>query len=185
MVLISWTYNSDAIGADPGSNPQKIVFHVLDVLEYEPDADMIFNYLMVSALASATDLIERNGMKPTGGICYDHTIDSSIQDYSEFFLGGLFRISDNFRFSQPLPSLRSSFCHGLLLYEKKWRCMYISFLDLMSVQIGHVFTMSSNRLIFYVVPVVTFNVVVFHLYAPASSCSFAASFKENPLICII
>jgi hypothetical protein len=38
-----------------------------DVLEYEPDADMIFNYLMVSALASATDYIERNNIKPTGG----------------------------------------------------------------------------------------------------------------------
>jgi hypothetical protein len=37
------------------------------VLEYEPDADMIFNYLMVSALAAATDYIERNGIKPTGG----------------------------------------------------------------------------------------------------------------------
>jgi hypothetical protein len=37
------------------------------VLEYEPDADMIFNYLMVSALASATDYIERNNIKPTGG----------------------------------------------------------------------------------------------------------------------
>jgi hypothetical protein len=40
---------------------------VADVLEYEPDADMIFNYLMVSALASATDYIERNNIKPTGG----------------------------------------------------------------------------------------------------------------------
>jgi hypothetical protein len=39
----------------------------VDVLEYEPDADMIFNYLMVSALASATDYIERNNIKPTGG----------------------------------------------------------------------------------------------------------------------
>merc|ERR1740128_894839 len=37
-----------------------------DVLEYEPDADMIFNYLMVSALAASADLIERNNMKPTG-----------------------------------------------------------------------------------------------------------------------
>jgi len=38
-----------------------------DVMEYEPDADMIFNYLMVSALAAATDLVEREGLKPTGG----------------------------------------------------------------------------------------------------------------------
>jgi len=45
---------------------------VLDVLEYEPDADMIFNYLMVSALASATDYVERNGIKPTGGIVFLH-----------------------------------------------------------------------------------------------------------------
>ena len=43
------------------------VQHVLDVLEYEPDADMIFNYLMVSALAASADLIERNNIKPTGG----------------------------------------------------------------------------------------------------------------------
>ena len=102
--------------------------------------------------------------------------NSSQVDYSEF---------------QIIPGLASLCPHSVrpsvtvFYYMKKWRCMYISFLDLMSVQIWHVFTMSSNRLIFYVVPVVTFNVVVFHLYAPASSCSFAASFKENPLICII
>ena len=38
-----------------------------DVMEYVPDADMIFNYLMISALAAATDYIEREGLKPTGG----------------------------------------------------------------------------------------------------------------------
>ena len=37
-----------------------------DVMDYEPDADMVFNYLMVSALAEATDLIEKKGMKPSG-----------------------------------------------------------------------------------------------------------------------
>jgi len=37
-----------------------------DVIEYEPDAAMIFNYLMVAAIASAADIIERNGLKPTG-----------------------------------------------------------------------------------------------------------------------
>ena len=36
-------------------------------MEYEPDADMIFNYLMVSALAAATDFVEREGLRPTGG----------------------------------------------------------------------------------------------------------------------
>ena len=36
-------------------------------MEYVPDADMIFNYLMISALAAATDYIEREGLKPTGG----------------------------------------------------------------------------------------------------------------------
>ena len=36
-------------------------------MEYEPDADMIFNYLMVSALAAATDFVEKEGLKPTGG----------------------------------------------------------------------------------------------------------------------
>jgi hypothetical protein len=39
----------------------------VDVMDYEPDADMVFNYLMVSALAEATDAIEKKGMKPTGG----------------------------------------------------------------------------------------------------------------------
>lgn len=42
-------------------------FDFSDVMEYEPDADMIFNYLMVSALAAATDFIEKEGLKPTGG----------------------------------------------------------------------------------------------------------------------
>ena len=36
-------------------------------MEYEPDADMIFNYLMVSALAAATDFVEKEGLKPSGG----------------------------------------------------------------------------------------------------------------------
>ena len=36
-------------------------------MEYEPDADMIFNYLMVSALAAATDYVEKEGLKPSGG----------------------------------------------------------------------------------------------------------------------
>lgn len=36
-------------------------------MEYVPDADMIFNYLMISALAAATDYIEREGLKPSGG----------------------------------------------------------------------------------------------------------------------
>ena len=39
----------------------------LDVTIYEPDADMIFNYLMVSALANATDTIEKQNLKATGG----------------------------------------------------------------------------------------------------------------------
>ena len=40
-------------------------------MEYEPDADMIFNYLMVSALAAATDYVEKEGLKPSGGeTCY-------------------------------------------------------------------------------------------------------------------
>ena len=41
--------------------------NISDVMEYEPDADMIFNYLMVSALAAATDFVEKEGLKPTGG----------------------------------------------------------------------------------------------------------------------
>ena len=41
---------------------------------YEPDAEMIFNYLMVSALAKATDIIEKKDFKATGG----EKIDSFI-----------------------------------------------------------------------------------------------------------
>ena len=41
--------------------------NIADVMEYEPDADMIFNYLMVSALAAATDFVEKEGLKPSGG----------------------------------------------------------------------------------------------------------------------
>ena len=51
-----------------------IVFR-LDVLEYEPDADMIFNYLMIAALATATDAIERNSLKPTGGMEDDYAFE--------------------------------------------------------------------------------------------------------------
>ena len=40
----------------------------VDVTIYEPDADMIFNYLMVSALANATEIIEKKNLKATGGI---------------------------------------------------------------------------------------------------------------------
>ena len=44
-----------------------MIFLSSDVMEYVPDADMIFNYLMISALAAATDYIEREGLKPSGG----------------------------------------------------------------------------------------------------------------------
>ena len=44
-----------------------MTFLSADVMEYVPDADMIFNYLMISALAAATDYIEREGLKPSGG----------------------------------------------------------------------------------------------------------------------
>ena len=44
-----------------------MTFLFADVMEYVPDADMIFNYLMISALAAATDYIEREGLKPSGG----------------------------------------------------------------------------------------------------------------------
>lgn len=39
-----------------------------DVTVYEPEADMIFNYLMVSALAKATDIIEKKNLKATGDL---------------------------------------------------------------------------------------------------------------------
>ena len=36
-------------------------------MEYEPDADMLFNYLLVAALAESTDDVENKNMKPTEG----------------------------------------------------------------------------------------------------------------------
>ena len=47
--------------------PARLICNISDVMEYEPDADMIFNYLMVSALAAATDYVEKEGLKPSGG----------------------------------------------------------------------------------------------------------------------
>ena len=43
-----------------------------DVTVYEPEADMIFNYLMVSALTKATDIIEKKNLKATGGKEYEN-----------------------------------------------------------------------------------------------------------------
>ena len=45
---------------------------------YEPDADMIFNYLMVSALANSSDIIEKRNLKATGGM---YTLDN-FQDWN-------------------------------------------------------------------------------------------------------
>ena len=39
----------------------------LDIMQYEADQNMVFNYLMVSGLAAATDLFEKNGTGMTGG----------------------------------------------------------------------------------------------------------------------
>ncbi len=36
-------------------------------MEYDPDADMLFNYLLVSALAEATDAVDKGGTKLSGG----------------------------------------------------------------------------------------------------------------------
>jgi hypothetical protein len=44
-------------------------FHVFpDIVESDCHPDMLFNYLMISALASAIDQIERNGAKMTPGM---------------------------------------------------------------------------------------------------------------------
>ena len=53
-----------------------MTFFSADVMEYVPDADMIFNYLMISALAAATDYIEREGLKPSGGNVAMHLLYS-------------------------------------------------------------------------------------------------------------
>ena len=39
----------------------------LDIMQYEADQNMVFNYLMVSGLAAATDMFEKNGTGMTGG----------------------------------------------------------------------------------------------------------------------
>jgi hypothetical protein len=52
-------------------------FHVFpDIVESDCHPDMLFNYLMISALASAIDQIERNGAKMTPGMkcTYKHDI---------------------------------------------------------------------------------------------------------------
>ena len=41
---------------------------------YEPDADMIFNYLMVSALANAAHIIESKNLKASGGEYQNYSI---------------------------------------------------------------------------------------------------------------
>ena len=38
-----------------------------DIMQYEADQNMVFNYLMVSGLAAATDMFEKNGTGMTGG----------------------------------------------------------------------------------------------------------------------
>ena len=38
-----------------------------DLMEYEPDANMLFNYMMISALANVADRVEREGGKSSGG----------------------------------------------------------------------------------------------------------------------
>ena len=38
-------------------------------MQYEADQNMVFNYLMVSGLAAATDMFEKNGTGMTGGKC--------------------------------------------------------------------------------------------------------------------
>ena len=41
-------------------------------MQYEADQNMVFNYLMVSGLAAATDLFEKNGTGMTGGKSFNH-----------------------------------------------------------------------------------------------------------------
>ena len=36
-------------------------------MQYEADQNMVFNYLMVSGLAAATDIFEKHGAGMTGG----------------------------------------------------------------------------------------------------------------------
>ena len=36
-------------------------------MDYEPDADMLFNYLLVAALAESTDTIDSENLKPSEG----------------------------------------------------------------------------------------------------------------------
>ena len=47
-------------------------FFPADIMQYEADQNMVFNYLMVSGLAAATDLFEKNGTGMTGGKSFNH-----------------------------------------------------------------------------------------------------------------
>ena len=49
-----------------------IHFFPADIMQYEADQNMVFNYLMVSGLAAATDLFEKNGTGMTGGKSFNH-----------------------------------------------------------------------------------------------------------------
>merc|ERR1712223_1120918 len=52
---------------------------IQDVTMFEPDADMIFNYLMVSALANSTDIIEKKSLKATGELLEELSRDYMIE----------------------------------------------------------------------------------------------------------
>ena len=47
-------------------------------MQYEADQNMVFNYLMVSGLAAATDMFEKNGAGMTGGRHVFYVLDLPI-----------------------------------------------------------------------------------------------------------
>ena len=48
----------------------RLTVPISDLMEYEPDANMLFNYLMVSALANVTERVEREGGRNSTGGTY-------------------------------------------------------------------------------------------------------------------
>ena len=57
-------------------------------MQYEADQNMVFNYLMVSGLAAATDMFEKNGTGMTGGEYFNGCITDIMPKtlYLAYFL---------------------------------------------------------------------------------------------------
>ena len=75
-------------------------------MQYEADQNMVFNYLMVSGLAAATDMFEKNGTGMTGG---------------EYFNGCITDIMPKIKMISLIFCLCKPFFHDIFQIKcKKW-----------------------------------------------------------------